>query len=94
MTPKLPLHISAVHWLGFGIVAGFFVNSLCLLATGDLPSPWAGYLGALALTLMSSAAFIVHERQRRAALEAKYLAPALGDGIDTPHRPPADDPKS
>ncbi|MFF3096750.1 hypothetical protein [Streptomyces cyaneofuscatus] len=97
MNPKLPLHVSAVHWLGFGIVAGFLVNSLCLLVTGDLPSPWGTYVAMQAITFLSSLAFLVHERQRRAALEAKYQAPAFGQGIETPHRPPADpaaDPKS
>ncbi|MFZ4266543.1 hypothetical protein [Streptomyces arboris] len=90
MNPKLPLHVSAVHWLGFGIVAGFLV-------TGDLPSPWGAYVAMQAITFLSSLAFLVHERQRRAALEAKYQAPAFGQGIETPHRPPADpaaDPKS
>ncbi|MFI0934651.1 hypothetical protein ACH4RG_23375 [Streptomyces sp. NPDC021019] len=90
MTPKLPLHISAVHFFGFGIVAGFFVNSASLLVTGSLPSPSAAYIGAQAVTLASCVAFVVHERKRRAALEAQYQAPALGEGIDTPHHPPAD----
>ncbi|MGW5930535.1 hypothetical protein ACWF2L_30535 [Streptomyces anulatus] len=90
MPPKHPLHITAVHWIGFGMVAGFFVNSLCLLATGSLPSPSAAFIGAQAVTLASSVAFVVHVRKRRAALEAQYRAPALGEGIDTPHRPPTD----
>jgi hypothetical protein len=85
---------AAAQSLAAGFAAGLVTNALWFAATGHTPSLLVGLLAADAVTAVYGAAQAIRFRRKWQQVLASYNLPALGEGIEIPHRPPADDEKS
>lgn len=74
-----------------GAAAALAVNAAWFAVTGDLPSLLTSLIAAEAVTVAWSIGQAIRWRRKWQAVLATYERPALGEGIDTPHRPPLDD---
>lgn len=74
-----------------GTAGALIVALLWFSATGEPPSMLTTLLGAEAVTTAWSIAQAVRFRRKWQTVLASYNQPALGEGIDIPHRPPTDD---
>ncbi|MEW1548357.1 hypothetical protein [Streptomyces tsukubensis] len=87
---RFPLLRLLTHAFLSGMAGALVVSGIWLVAAGETPSPTTTLVGAqivtIAWTLVQAARF----RRKWQAVLASYSEPALGEGIDTPHRPPAD----
>ncbi|MFJ6559892.1 hypothetical protein ACIQMV_08425 [Streptomyces sp. NPDC091412] len=68
-----------------------FANGVWLLAAGDFPSLLTSLLLSEAVIAAWSIGQAARFRRKWQAVLASYGLPALGEGIDIPHRPLADD---
>lgn len=78
------------HFLG-GIAAGAAAAGLWYLVTGSLPSTLTSLITADIAAGLYLVVQFARFRRRWQMVLASYELPALGEGIDTPHRPPADE---
>lgn len=74
-----------------GIAGAAVVNAVWLAATGEPPSLLTALLGVEAVTTVWSLVQAFRFRRKWQQVLASYQLPALGEGIDIPGRPPADD---
>jgi hypothetical protein len=83
--------IVAFHSFLAGAATAAIVNAAWYLATGSLPSLLVSIVAAdTAVAVWSIVHTARYRRKWQTVLDA-YERPALGEGIDIPHRPPADD---
>lgn len=74
-----------------GVLSALPVVAVWMLATGEAPSPLATVVAAQALGFVWSTGQAARFRRKWQRVLDAYERPALGEGIDIPHRPPADD---
>ncbi|WNI19120.1 hypothetical protein [Actinacidiphila sp. ITFR-21] len=74
-----------------GVCAGAFVNAAWLAATGDVPSLWTSLALTQGVTTLWSVGQAIRFRRKWLAVVASFSLPALGEGIETPNRPPSDE---
>ncbi|MFE7115005.1 hypothetical protein ACFU99_06215 [Streptomyces sp. NPDC057654] len=73
-----------------GVVGALVVTGIWLVAVGGIPSPITGLVCAQLVTTAWSLVQAARFRRKWQTVLASYNQPALGKGIDIPHRPPAD----
>ncbi|MCM2392680.1 hypothetical protein [Streptomyces albipurpureus] len=73
-----------------GMAGALAVTGIWLVAAGETPSPMTGLVCAQIMTTAWSLVQVVRFRRKWQAVLDSYNKPALGEGIDIPHRPPAD----
>lgn len=88
---RLPYLRIAVESLAAGAASALFVNAVWLTVTGGYPSPLTTLLLSEAVTAAWSIGQAARFRRKWQSVLASYDLPALGEGIDTPHRPPLND---
>ncbi|MEU7156111.1 hypothetical protein AB0A98_06655 [Streptomyces chrestomyceticus] len=93
MTRFPPLRLLAQAFMS-GVAGALAVTGTWLVAAGETPSPMTSLLCAQLVTTAWSLVQAVRFRRRWQAVLASYNKPALGEGIDIPHRPPADNEES
>lgn len=81
----------AAESVAAGAAAGAVVNGTWYLATGSLPSLLTSLIAADIVTALWGAWRAMRFRRKWKAVLASYERPALGAGIDIPHRPPLGD---
>jgi hypothetical protein len=91
MSTRPPYLIVALHSCLAGAVAGLAVNAVWFAVTGELPSLLTSLLVTEAVTAVWSIGQAARFYRKWMTVLASYDLPALGEGIDTPGRPPADD---
>lgn len=91
MTPTLNYLRVAAESTAAGLAAGALVNGLWLLATGSPPSTLTSMIVADVVAALWVAVRAVRFHRKWKSVLASYERPALGEGIEIPHRPPADD---
>ena len=74
-----------------GAAAAAVVNAAYWLTTGNLPSLVTSLVASQVVTWAWGGAQAYRLNRKWQAVLASYNLPALGEGIDTPHRPPLDD---
>ncbi|MBD0673928.1 hypothetical protein [Streptomyces sp. CBMA156] len=72
------------------VTGALVVNGVWLVVAGEMPSPMTGLVCAQIVTTAWSLVRAVRFRRKWQAVLDSYNKPALGEGIDIPHRPPAD----
>jgi len=77
--------------LAAGAVAGVAVNLAWLAVTGRSPSLLTSLVATQAVTTVWSLAEALRWQRKWQRVVADYQRPALGEGIEIPHRPPADE---
>jgi hypothetical protein len=92
MSSRLQFVQAAVESFLSGAVAGLAVNGAWWLATGSTPSMVTTLIAAEVVTGLWGAGQALHFRRQWQQVLTSYNLPALGQGIDIPHRPPADEP--
>ena len=85
---RFPLLRLAAEGVATGLVSGLVVNALCLMVTGRPASLMVLLLASQAAGGLWSFAQAVRFRRKWQTVLASYSRPALGEGIDIPHRPP------
>lgn len=85
-----PLAVIALQSILSGVVSGAVVNGVWFLATGDTLSPLASIIAAQCAAWGCAAAHAVRARRQWQTVVDAYNRTALGEGIEIPHRPPAD----
>lgn len=79
------------HFLG-GVMAAAVANVSWLVVTGATPS----LLAALIASDVAAGVYLIVQyarfRRKWQSVLASFQRPALGEGTDIPHRPPADEP--
>ncbi|BCM70932.1 hypothetical protein EASAB2608_06266 [Streptomyces sp. EAS-AB2608] len=75
-----------------GAVAALAVNAGWWLVTGDIPSLVTTLITSQIVTSGWGAAQALRFHRKWQQVIAAYDRPALGEGIEIPHRPPADEP--
>lgn len=91
MAEREPYFATAVTSFLSGVLAAVPVTGAWLLATGEPPSLLVTIIVSQAVAYAwSTGQAIRFQRKWQQVLDA-YERPALGEGIDIPHRPPADD---
>ena len=88
---RFPLLRLAVESLLAGAAGAAFVNGVWVLATGGYPSLLTTLLLSALVTTAWSIGQAARFRRRWQAVLVSYNLPALGEGIDIPHRPPLDE---
>lgn len=88
---RFPLLRLTVESIAMGAAGALFVNGAWLLTTGGYPSLLTTLFLSEAVTTAWSLGQALRFRRRWLAVVASYQLPALGEGIDTPHRPPLDE---
>lgn len=83
--------IIAFHSFLAGAVAAAAVNAVWFAVTGRLPSVLVSIVAADTVVAVWSVGQAARFRRKWQAVLNAYERPALGDGIDIPHRPPVDD---
>jgi len=83
--------IIAFHSFLAGAVAAAAVNAVWFAATGGFPSVLISIVAADTVVAVWSVGQAARFRRKWQAVLDAYERPALGEGIDTPHRPPLDD---
>lgn len=76
-----------------GMAGALVVTGIWLVAAGETPSPMVGLVGLVCAQLVTTAWSLIQAarfRRKRQAVLVSYNKPALSEGIDIPHRPPAD----
>lgn len=91
MTGRRTYLIVAFHSFLIGAVTAAIVNAAWYLATDSLPSVLASIVAADTAVAVWSIVHAARLRRKWQAVLDAYERPALGEGIDIPHRPPADD---
>lgn len=91
MSTRPPYLIVALHSALAGAVAGLAVNAVWFAVTGSLPSLLTTLIALEAVTTVWSIGQAARFRRKWQAVLDAYERPALGEGIDTPGRPPVDD---
>jgi hypothetical protein len=81
----------AVEGATTALVSGLSVSALWQVGTGRPPSLTVLLIAAEAATTVWSLAQAVDFRRKWQTVQAAYEQPALGEGIEIPHRPPADE---
>ncbi|KOT57088.1 MULTISPECIES: hypothetical protein [Streptomyces] len=89
MTCSPRLRLLAQAFLS-GVAGALVVTSIWLVAAGETPSPMTGLVCAQLVTTAWSLVQAARFRRKWQVVLASYNEPALGEGIDIPHRPPAD----
>ncbi|MFE2967535.1 hypothetical protein ACFXKC_28455 [Streptomyces sp. NPDC059340] len=74
-----------------GAAGAAVVNAVWFVATGETPPLMVALLGAEAVTTAWSLVQAARFRRKWQTVLASYNQPALGEGIDIPHRPPTDE---
>lgn len=91
MSTRMQYLKAAIESALAGAVAGAAVNAAWFLITGRFPSLLTSLIAADIVTTLWGAGQAIRFRRKWQAVLASYNRPALGEGIDTPHRPPLDD---
>ncbi|MFJ2778083.1 hypothetical protein [Kitasatospora sp. NPDC087315] len=73
-----------------GMAGALAVTGIWLVTTGETPSPMTGLVCAQIMTTAWSLFQAARFRRKWQAVLDSYNAPALGEGVDILHRPPAD----
>lgn len=81
---------AAVESFASGAAAAAAFNGGYWLATGDLPSLVTSLIASQVVTWVWGGQQTYRLNRKWEAVLASYQLPALGEGIDTPHRPPVD----
>ncbi|MER5694896.1 hypothetical protein ACWDBO_31300 [Streptomyces mirabilis] len=81
----------AVEGAATGLLSGAVVSLVCQLVFGRPPSLLELLVGGQAATTVWSLWQAARFRRRWLNVLDAYGRPALGEGIDIPHRPPADE---
>ncbi|MFJ5071275.1 hypothetical protein ACIQC7_33140 [Kitasatospora sp. NPDC088556] len=89
MTRFSPLRLLAQAFLS-GVAGTLAVTGIWFAAAGETPSPMTGLVCAQIMTTAWSLVQAVRFRRKWQAVLDSYNKPALGEGVDIPHRPPAD----
>ncbi|MEW1629690.1 hypothetical protein AB0387_20170 [Streptomyces sp. NPDC089173] len=76
-----------------GMAGALVVTGIWFVAAGETPSPMASLVCAQFVTTAWSLFQAARFRRKWQAVLASYNKPALGEGLDIPHRPPADNEK-
>jgi hypothetical protein len=91
MRSRTPYLIVALHSFLAGAVAGLVVNAVWFAVAGSLPSLLTTLIAAEAVATAWSIGQAARFYRKWMTVLASYDLPALGEGIDTPGRPPVDD---
>ncbi|WP_060886204.1 hypothetical protein [Streptomyces caniscabiei] len=83
--------IVAFHSFLAGAVTAAIVNAAWYIATDDLPSVLTSIVAADTAVALWSIVHTARLRRKWQTVLDAYERPALGEGIDIPHRPPTDD---
>jgi hypothetical protein len=73
-----------------GLVAALVANAVWLAITGGTPSYLTTLATSQVVTWLYGARQAYRFHRKWQAVLASYERPALGEGIDIPHRPPVD----
>ncbi|MFE0800130.1 hypothetical protein [Streptomyces sp. NPDC058812] len=93
MTARTDFLKAAVESFAAGAAAGLVVNAVWFAATGETPSLLTTVIGAQVVTCLWGGMQALRFRRKWQRVLASYNQPALGQGIEIPHRPPADGPE-
>lgn len=93
MNTRLQFLKAAVQSVAAGFAAGLVANALWLTFTGHTPSLLVSLLAADVVTALYGAGQAIRFHRKWQQVLASYNQPALGEGIEIPHRPPADEPE-
>lgn len=85
---RCPFLRLVVESFASGAAAALFVNGVWLLVAGRTPSLLTTLLAGEAVTTVWSLVQAARFRRKWQAVLDAYNRPALGEGIDIPHRPP------
>lgn len=91
MSARAQVLKAAVESFTSGVAAAAAVNAVWWLAVRDLPSLVTSLICSQVVTWAWGGVQVYRLNRRWQAVLASYDLPALGEGIDTPHRPPADE---
>ncbi|WP_200309135.1 hypothetical protein [Streptomyces adelaidensis] len=91
MSARPPYLVIAFHSFLAGAVAALAVNAIWFVVTGGLPSVLVSIVAADTVVAVWSISQAARFRRRWQAVLDAYERPALGEGIDIPNRPPAED---
>jgi hypothetical protein len=83
--------VIAFHSFLAGAVAAALVNAVWYVVTGSFPSVLVSIVAADTVVAAWSIVQAARFRRKWQAVVDAYERPALGEGIDIPHRPPAED---
>ncbi|MYR55244.1 hypothetical protein GTY54_02945 [Streptomyces sp. SID625] len=73
-----------------GMAGALVVTGIWLVAAGTTPSPLMSLVCAQIVAIAWSLVLAARFRRKWQAVLTSYSKPGLGEGIDVPHRPPAD----
>jgi hypothetical protein len=91
MSEREPYFTTAVTSFLSGVLAAVPVAGTWLLATGEPPSLLVTIVVSQAVAYTWSTGQAIRFQRKWQQVLAAYERPALGEGIDIPNRPPADD---
>ncbi|MFF7837617.1 hypothetical protein ACFZC6_02090 [Streptomyces ossamyceticus] len=91
MNARPPYLLIAFHSFLAGAVAAALVNAIWFVTTGGFPSVLVSIVAADTVVAAWSIGQAARFRRKWQTVLDAYERPALGEGIDIPHRPPADD---
>jgi uncharacterized membrane protein YdbT with pleckstrin-like domain len=83
--------IIAFHSFLAGAVTAAIVNAVWFAVTGSLPSVLVSIVAADTVAAVWSIGQAARFRRKWQTVLDAYERPALGEGIDIPHRPPVED---
>lgn len=81
----------ALEGAATGLVSGLAVSALWQMFTGHAPSLLVLLVASEAATTVWGLVQAARFRRKWQTVLAAYQQPALGEGIEIPHRPPADE---
>lgn len=84
---------AAVESIASGAAAALVVNVTWVVVSGETPSLLATLVASQVVTSLWGAGQALRFRRKWEQVLTSYNLPALGQGIETPHRPPADQPE-
>lgn len=73
-----------------GMAGALLARGIWFVAAGETPSPMTTLVCAQLVTIAWSLIQAIRFRRKWQEVLASYNEPALGEGIEIPHRPPAD----
>ncbi|MEU5595719.1 hypothetical protein [Streptomyces sp. NPDC020298] len=73
-----------------GLVAGLIVNPVWLAVSGRQPSLLVSLVATYVVTSLWGIGQAIRFHRKWKQVAAAYRLPALGEGIEIPHRPPTD----
>lgn len=82
---------AAAESFASGIAAAFVVTSAYWIATGSFPSLTTSLIASQIVTWAWGGVQAYRLSRKWQQVMASYHLPALGEGIDIPHRPPVND---